>query len=162
MLKQYEDTDFPILENWIADADLLLQFSGTDFSYPIKQKQIFDYRLLYPDRKFYIGYTPENIPFAFGEIIPQDNGIPRLARVLVGDPGLRGRGLGKYFIQLLVDECKLKFSISSVELLVWDKNPAAISCYQAIGFVYSPEKEKTLIVNDLSFDIHRMTYTFSK
>ncbi|HEX8376337.1 MAG TPA: GNAT family protein [Pedobacter sp.] len=162
MLKVFEDSDFPLLESWITDADLLLQFSGTDFNYPITLSQLIDYKFLYPERKFYIGYTPENIPFAFGEIIPQNNSIPRLGRVLIGDPSLRGRGHGKYFTQLLVDECKLRFSTSVVELLVWNENKAAINCYRAIGFVYCAEKEKTLVVNNRSFDIHRMTYTFSK
>jgi RimJ/RimL family protein N-acetyltransferase len=82
--------------------------------------------------------------------------------VLIGDPDLRGKGLGKYFIKLLVDECKFRFNASTVELLVWDKNFAAINCYKAIGFVYFDEKETTLIVNDQSFDIHRMIFTFSK
>ena len=159
MLREFAESDFQILESWIADANLLLQFSGTDFSFPITRKQIADYHLQYPERRFYLGYTEEDQPVAFGEIIPQSSGVPRLGRLLIGDPNLRGKGLGKYFVKLLVDECKLRFGTLKVELLVSNKNVAAISCYQAVGFDYSPQKEKTLTVNNESFDIHRMTFT---
>lgn len=106
MLKPYKSSDFKLLQKWATDAALLLQFSGTDFSYPLTEQQIQDYQDSYPDRHLYIGYTLEELPFAFGEIIPQESGYPRLARILVGEPSLRGKGLGRYFIKLLLEVIK--------------------------------------------------------
>ncbi|MBC7914089.1 MAG: GNAT family N-acetyltransferase [Pyrinomonadaceae bacterium] len=158
MLRSYTDLDFDLLKGWVTSADLLLQYSGTDFSYPLTRSQFSTYQQKYPDRLFYIGYTVDNQPYAFGEIIPQESGIPRLARILIGEPNLRGVGLGKYFIHLLMKECTNRFEHPNVELFVWDKNLAAIRCYESVGFVYNPVKEKILIHENESYAIHKMTY----
>lgn len=160
MIKAYTNSDFKLLEKWITDAALLLQFSGTDFTYPITQQQIFNYQELYPDRSFYIGYSQNDIPFAFGEIIPQESGQPRLGRILIGDSRQRGQGFGKYFMKMLIAECKNVYNCSMVELFVWDKNQPAIKCYESVGFEYLREKHKTLIHNGVSYNIHKMIYSF--
>ncbi|ETZ23254.1 GNAT family N-acetyltransferase [Pedobacter sp. V48] len=158
MLKPYKSSDFKLLENWVIDAALLLQFSGTDFSYPLTEHQIQDYRKTYPDRHFYIGYTLEKLPFAFGEIIPQESGYPRLARILVGEPSLRGQGLGRYFIKLLLEESQRLYKTNTVELFTWEKNYAAIRCYESVGFKFLTEKSKTMIHKGINYDIHKMIF----
>lgn len=160
MLRPYTKTDFPFLEKWVDSAELLLQFAGTDFSWPLTEKQLSDYQNLHPDRSFYMGTTGNQVPFAFGEIIPQENNIPRLGRIIIGDSASRGKGLGRQFVNLLLEECWSKNFKQAVDLFVWDKNTAAIKCYQAVGFIYNPEKEITLTIENQSYNIHRMTYTF--
>lgn len=160
MVELYTDSHFPLLEKWVTDADLLLQFSGTEFTYPITRKQVSDYQSKHPDRNFYLGYTKDKSPFAFGEIIPQESGSPRIARVLVGDPSLRGHGLGKYFIKLLLNECKRLFECQGAELFVWDKNYAAIRCYQGAGFKYATEERRILVYENKSYNLHKMIFTF--
>ena len=160
MLKPYKSSDFKLLKNWVTDAELLLQFSGTDFTFPLSEQQIVDYRIKHPDRCFYIGYTQEGLPFSFGEIIPQESGYPRLARILVGEPSLRGQGLGRYFIELLVEESKRLYNTDTVELFTWEKNYAAIRCYESVGFKFLPEKSKTMVHEEISYDIHKMVFTY--
>lgn len=162
MLKPYDSSHFKLVESWVTDADLLLQFSGTDFSFPLTEQQIIEYRSLHPDRHFYIGYTFDELPVAFGEIIQQERGYPRLARILIGKPTLRGQGLGRYFIGLLLEECKRLYSTDIVELFTWEKNYAAIKCYEAVGFKFLPEKCKVMVHNGASYSIHKMIYTFSE
>lgn len=159
MLKKYKSSDFKLLQSWVTNAELLFQFSGTDFSYPLQEKHFNDYQKRHPERSFYFGYSSEKVPFAFGEIIPQEDGVPRLGRILVGESALRGQGLGRYFVQLLLEQCKLLYSCKYAELFVWDKNIAAIKCYQSIGFRYG-DKYKTLIYEGRSFNIHKMVYTY--
>lgn len=159
MLKPYKNSDFKLLDSWVTDAELLLQFSGTDFSYPLTEQQIQDYKDTYPDRRFYIGYTHDGLPFSFGEIIPQEGGCPRLARILVGEPSLRGQGLGRYFIELLVKEAMKIYNTDIVELFTWEKNYAAIRCYESVGFKFLPEKSKTMVHEGISYDIHKMVFT---
>jgi len=158
MLKRFSSSDFPLLESWVIDADLLLQFSGTDFNYPLTEKQLSDYQLVHPDRKMYIGYSQNEIPFAFGEIIPQEGGQPRLGRILIGDPRQRGQGFGKYFIRMMVEECRRLYACSQVELFVWDKNQQAIKCYKSVGFEYLPEKQNCVVHEDVRYDIYKMIY----
>lgn len=159
MLKAYNHTDFPLLESWVTDEALLVQFAGTDFSYPITEQQIIAYQALHPDRRFYIGNMNDGTPFAFGEIIPQEDGSHRLARILVGKPSERGMGLGKLFIKELLKELKQQFPGIPVDLYVWEKNEAAIGCYKSIGFLFSKNPVMTMVHKDLSYHIHKMTYT---
>jgi RimJ/RimL family protein N-acetyltransferase len=162
MLQPYTSSDFKLLENWVTDAELLLQFSGTDFSYPLTELQIQDYQYTYPDRHLYLGYTLEKLPFAFGEIIPQESGYPRLARILVGESSLRSQGLGRYFVKLLLDEAKRLYNTDTVELFTWEKNHAAIRCYESVGFKFLAEKSKTMVHEGVSYDIHKMVFIQSE
>ncbi|PTT02504.1 hypothetical protein DBR11_04585 [Pedobacter sp. HMWF019] len=159
MLKPYTSDDFKLLEKWVTDAELLLQFSGTDFSYPITPQQLAVYQTTHPKRRFYVAYE-DKTPFAFGEIILQDSGIPKLARILVGEPTHRGKGLGGRFIKSLVAESARLYHTKTLELLVWDQNIAAIKCYERVGFVYSPEKHTIMAHKGKNYNIHKMTYFF--
>ncbi len=160
MLRVYTSSDFKQLQSWVTDCDILLQFSGTDFSFPLEETQLLGYQELYPDRTFYLGYLPDNTPYAFGEIIPQEGNIPRLGRILVGRSELRGQKLGRCFVRMLLEQCRLLYDCEHVELLVWNENFAAIKCYQSVGFVYCSDKLKTLVVGDRSLNIHKMIYSY--
>jgi len=157
MLKPYEHADVELLQSWVTDPDMLFQFAGTEFSYPITRAQISQYQAKYPHRHFYIGYTEDSVPFAFGEIIPQDNNTPRLGRLLIGDPGLRGKGLGVYFVRLLIQECKKLFSTNFVDLYVWDNNMAAIQCYKRVGFTFVEIEPFKLVHNQTEYNLLKMT-----
>lgn len=156
MIKPYDSTDFGLIESWVTDAELLLQFSGTDFSYPLTEQQIQAYQAKYPERSFYIGYTVDGLPFAFGEIIPQESGYPRLARILIGEASQRGQGLGRCFIKMLQEECKRVYATDTVELFVWEKNYAAIKCYESVGFVFLPETRFSMTHDAITYDIYKM------
>jgi RimJ/RimL family protein N-acetyltransferase len=158
MLQPFSTDHFFLLESWVTNPELLLQFSGTDFNYPITREQLAAYRALHPDRSFYIGYSQNGIPFAFGEIIPQESGQPRLGRILIGDPKQRGQGFGKYFVRMLIIKCQQLYDCNFVELFVWNKNHTAIKCYKSVGFEYLSEKHNTLFYDGLSYDIHKMIY----
>lgn len=162
MLKPYESSDFDLLTSWVTDEQILLQFAGTDFSYPLSKPQITAYQASHPERRFYIGYTTEETAFAFGEIIPQESGKPRLARILVGKPALRGKGLGRYFIRLLLEEIREQYPTPAVDLFAWEKNDAAIKCYESVGFKFCPDRAMTMVHKDINYHIHKMTYTFPK
>lgn len=162
MLKPYHITDFQVLNSWVTDEELLLQFSGTEFSFPLSEEQITTYQISHPDRRFYMGYHIDGFPFAFAELIPQESGNPRLARILIGDPTLRGQGLGKYLIKLLLQEIREQHQSALAELYVWEKNTAAIKCYESVGFLYAPKREMTMVYKGVAYHIHKMTYTFQK
>jgi RimJ/RimL family protein N-acetyltransferase len=162
MLKPYTHTDFELLQSWITDGDMLFRFAGTEFSYPIDENQILNYQAKYPERRFYMGHTEEGMPFSFGEIIPQDDGNPRLGRLLIGDPGLRGKGLGVYFVKLLIDECVKLSDPNAVELYVSDSNVPAIQCYKRAGFRLLDLPPFVLVHNNVAHNIVKMRLTIEK
>ncbi|WP_299291150.1 GNAT family protein [uncultured Mucilaginibacter sp.] len=159
-ITKYSSNYFHFLSRWITNADLLFQFAGTEFSYPITEKQIEHYQHKNPDRSFYIGLNKENEAVAFGEIIPQENNIPRIGRLLIGNPADRGKGFGTSFIHLLLAECKKRFQTETVELFVLEDNLPAIHCYQKIGFRFSPGQNWEVSHNGQTYLLHKMAYNF--
>ena len=138
MLRPYTPEDLKLLQTWVTDADMLFQFSGTDFSYPITLQQVEQYQQKHPGRRFYIANNETGEPVAFGEIIPQEAHIPRLGRLIVGDLGNRRKSIGSKFILELIAECQRSFDAKYVELYVSGSNQVAIKCYEKLGFTFLP------------------------
>ncbi len=159
-LTQYSTKYFDFLNRWITDADLLFQFAGTEFSFPITEKQVTDYQQKNPDRSFYIGLNETNEAVAFGEIIPQENNIPRIGRLLIGNPNERGKGYGTSFIHLLLAKCRVLFQTKTVELFVLEDNLAAIHCYKKIGFRFLPNQIWEVSHNGQKYFLHKMACNF--
>lgn len=155
VLRKFKATDFSWLQNWVTSPELLFQFSGDRFSYPLRLDQLIAYRTEHPERMMYVALVAAQ-PVAFGEIIPQDNGRPRLGRILVGNPALRGTGLGTRFITALLDECRQLYPCDAVELNVWDENTSAIRCYEKAGFVFQAKDYVVLQAFGRNFTIHKM------
>ena len=155
-LTKYSSAYFDFLNHWITDAELLFQFAGTEFSYPITEEQLTNYQYKNPDRSFYIGLNEADEAVAFGEIIPQENNVPRLGRLLIGNPEDRGKGYGTSFINLLLAECKKKFQTNSVELFVLEGNAPAIKCYQKIGFQFLPGQIWEVSHKQQKYSLHKL------
>lgn len=156
MLHPYQPVHFPLLQAWITGPDLLFQFAGPDFTYPISEDQIRQYQDRHPDRRFYVGFDGQ-VPYAFGEIIPQEAGSVRLGRLLVGHPGHRGKGMGTAFVQELLAEAIHRFGAQRVDLYVWERNAAAIRCYEKSGFAFCPDDPLYLVYRDILFHIRKMS-----
>jgi len=155
-LTPYNDSWFPLLQLWVPDKEVLLQYSGTHFSFPLTQQQINAYRQEFPDRRLYMALLNNITPFAFGEIIPQDDHSARLARLLIGNQALRGQGLGTAFVNALVSEAKQKIGVSVVELFVFGSNEQAIHCYRKAGFSFIPGEDKPLMVDGVTYIVRKM------
>jgi hypothetical protein len=100
MIRKYLAEDFEILQSWVISKDLLLQFAGTDFEYPLSKDALSSYQQANPDRSFYLGIDSNSNPYAVGEIIPQAFNILRLARILIGESQNRGLGLGSCLLKI--------------------------------------------------------------
>ncbi|MDQ6480241.1 GNAT family protein [Dyadobacter sp. LHD-138] len=135
-LQNYSQDHFDLLNSWVTDADLLFQFAGTAWTFPLTPQQITNYQLSFPKRRFYMAFDDQDEAFAFGEIIVDDINTPRLGRLLVGKQSSRGQGLGLKFVNLLIDECKRTFSPDLIYLYVFENNLPAIRCYEKAGFVF--------------------------
>ncbi len=159
-ITKYSILYFNFLSRWITDANLLFQFAGTDFSFPITELQLIGYQKNHPNRNFYIGLNTVNEPVAFGEIIPQGNNIPRIGRLLIGNPQERGKGFGTSFIHLLLAECKALFQTKTVELFVLENNLPAVHCYRKIGFQFLPNQSWKVSHNQQNFVLLKMAYNF--
>lgn len=146
MLERFDLDKFYVLESWIPDEDLLFQFGGDMLRYPMTIMQMKDLIFRFPEREYYYGKDDSGNYYAYGEIIPQEEkNVPRLGRILIGDPARRGQGLGRKFIEELIQQCISDFDAIAIELYVLSDNDPAIRSYQKIGFEFKSDSESKIM-----------------
>ena len=153
-LKPWNDELFPELCSWISGPDELLRFAGVEFSWPVEISQFKNHFINFPDREWYFGYD-NNVAVAFGEIIPQENNIPRLGRLIV-DPSIRNKGVGQRLIKALEIRSSERFQCEAIELFVVTDNHQAINCYTRYGFKILDGADVTITHNNITFSCHKM------
>ncbi len=135
--------DFQRLIGWIPDAAFLVQWAGTSqFRFPLDEAQLEEYlrptQAVPPTRRAYKA-VDRKAGEAVGHIELNDidvrNRSARVARVLVGEAGLRRKGVGTQMLRevLRIGFCEL--GLHRIELLVFAFNHPAIACYEKVGFV---------------------------
>lgn len=65
---------------------------------------------------------------------PADNPTEQRLGFVIVDDSRRGKGLGKYLVSMAIDYAFLKLGATKVSLGVFENNPAAIRCYESVGF----------------------------
>lgn len=111
------------------------------------------------DRRFvpvglYKGDTA--VGFAMYGTFQQDRGEQRiwLDRYFI-DERYQHRGLGKYFLQQLIDYLQSKFHCNRIYLSVFNDNEVAIQLYKKFGFVFNGEIDENgelVMVKEVGID----------
>ena len=139
-LDKFDRAHYAALISWIDSEEMLMQFGGPLFSYPLTNAQL-DVSLSDPQRMaFCITLIDTGEVIGHAEIYFSEQSA-KLARILIGDPEQRGKGLGQRVMQLLLDRAFGRPEIEVVELNVFDFNTGAIKCYEKVGFVINPAKK---------------------
>jgi len=130
--------DFDRLIHWAHSEELLAQFAGPLFTYPLTHEQLHEYiqganRIVYK-----VSLQPGEIVIGHAEIAFPDDKTAVLCRILVGEAGMRGKGIGLQIIEALLQVAFAKPAIEVVSLNVYDWNIPAIKCYQKAGFTINP------------------------
>ena len=128
------DRDLDELMSWFRDAAEVDIWGGPRFRYPFTKAtfrkdchwgRIAGFRLNSPAGEF----------AAFGQMY-QRYGRINLARLVV-KPAMRGQGVGKRLVGLLIEMGPKLFPADEFSLFVYRHNAAALGCYQSMGFVIS-------------------------
>ena len=140
-LEKFEFGDIARLISWIPDEEFLMQWAGPQYSFPLTPEQV---GVTYRDSQTKV---PKNYMFkviekssddviGHVELIKVDRGMgsATLARVLVGEETLRGKGYGRDAIEKTLDFAFKKLKLREVELGVYSFNKPAISLYKKLGF----------------------------
>ncbi len=155
-LKPFEKADLPQLNQWIANAQQLLLFSGDYFTFPIDENQIIHY--LSDKQRLAFQVLHNKIPIGHAELYQENHQQARLCRILLSE-GSRGQGLGKQCIQALLTHCFDDLDLHTVHLNVFDWNLAAIKCYEKCGFQITPTPKKSFHHNDEIWQTINMSIT---
>jgi RimJ/RimL family protein N-acetyltransferase len=140
-LQPFAKSDIPTLISWIDSPEFLLQWGGPGLSYPldeaqlaglirspaVKKPQLMAFKAVDGENQETVGHI---------ELVAIDRGneSARIARVLVGLPHLRGRGIGTQMVQAILRIGFEQLGLHRIELGVFDFNKGAIACYKKAGF----------------------------
>jgi RimJ/RimL family protein N-acetyltransferase len=139
-------SDFPTLISWVDSAEALMQFAGPGFQYPLTHEQLSANNADRHKHNYKVADAATGNMIGYGEI-HLDGSIARLCRILVGDPSMRGKGIGLQIILRLLDISFTELRADKAELNVYDWNTGAIKCYEKAGFRINPEKIRMQEIN---------------
>lgn len=163
-LETFEQSDFQYLKKWINTEEELVQFAGAIFDFPLTKNQIEDY-LKDEKRKVYrVVFKTEkgkkNIGIA--ELYDHSEKTNKIARVLIGEKSVRGKGIGTYLINELVRHSFEYDEKEIVTLNVYDWNIPAIKCYEKVGFVKTTRETKITHFKDENWKAIEMRIHLNK
>ncbi|CAM3870118.1 GNAT family N-acetyltransferase [Alkalicoccus chagannorensis] len=139
--RPFEKKDQQRLIDWIESPAFLVQWGGPQFTYPLTEEQLDEYRESgekeNADRLIYSVLDAET-DAVIGHIslsaIEKENGSARIGKVLVGDNAGRGGGIGTKMIREMLRIAFDELQLHRVGLGVYDFNTPAIACYEKAGF----------------------------
>ena len=124
--------DLPELMSWFRNARSVMEWGGPAFRYPFTEEtfrkechwgKMASFHLEDPDGRF----------AAFGQLYERYGRI-NLARLVV-HPSMRGRGVGKRLVSLMLEIGPKLLSCKEFSLFVFRDNIMALECYRSMGFV---------------------------
>jgi RimJ/RimL family protein N-acetyltransferase len=131
--------DIDRLPGWIRSPEELMLWTASSFGFPLTREHIEGHlrdSAERGDRRIFKA-VEEGSRDAVGHIelgaIDPRNRSVRIGRVLV-DPERRSQGLGGAMMRAALDMAFRDLGAHRVELGVFDVNPAAIACYERVGF----------------------------
>lgn len=142
-LEYFTKKDFQQLIDWIHDEHLLMNWSGSLFSFPLTKKSmewyIEDTNNLETSDALVYKVVDNKTDMAVGHIslgnISRKNRSARISRVLVGDTVEKGRGLCGAMIKAISKVGFEDLNLHRISLGVYDFNRSAIRCYERAGYV---------------------------
>lgn len=138
-LRKFTNHDINLLISWVTSPELLFQFAGHSWQFPLDDEELSVYFSFNKDRQAYIMEDEGFQGIGFGEIIYDDNPSPRLGRLIIGASEKRGQGYGSEMVRLMVEECVKCYNPEIVHLFVLENNEPAIRCYLKCGFEMQPD-----------------------
>jgi RimJ/RimL family protein N-acetyltransferase len=147
-LEKFDKTDFERLIIWADSEEMLVQFSGPIFKYPLTTEQLENYLKEENSIPFKVVDTESKEVIGHAEIYKSENNLAKLCRILIGDKKYRGKGIGEKTVNLLVKYSFEELKVEKVELNVYDWNTQAIKCYEKSGFAINPDKISQITVQE--------------
>lgn len=141
-LENFEAGDFKQLIEWIDTDELLTNWAGSLFSFPLSEESlnwyIEDTNDLAVSDAFVYKAVDEKTGESIGHIslgaLSRKNRSGRISRVLVGNTAARGRGICQKMIMAILEIGFDQLKLHRISLGVYDYNKSAIKCYEKAGF----------------------------
>jgi RimJ/RimL family protein N-acetyltransferase len=154
-LEKFDNKNYDLLISWIDSAEMLMQFAGPAFTFPLTREQL-DTSLSDKNRLAFKVVDTSNEHIGHAEVYVTSQ-CAYLGRILIGAPQLRGKGLGLQIVSSLLVYCFEVLQQTNVALNVFDWNIGAIKCYEKAGFRINPDKKVERKVNEQTWVALNMT-----
>lgn len=137
-LRQYQPSDAATVTSWLKNEYLMRQWCADRYEcYPVTPDDMNSYHKQYIDGHNSVALTMVDDKEVIGYItlrVPDDDLLEQRIGFVIVDDSRRGKGLGKSLVSMAVDYASRKLGAIKVSLGVFENNPAAIRCYESVGF----------------------------
>lgn len=147
-LRPFTPADFDLLIQWVDSEELLITIAGRVFTFPLTAPQLQTYLDDPNSISFTITDGEHEQPIGHAELVRTGEALYKIDKLIIGAPGLRGKGLGQQVIQALLQYAFSRLQATTVELNVFDWNTGGIRCYEKCGFIKTPDSEGLYPVGD--------------
>ena len=147
-LDTFTESDFSRLISWISSREMLMQFGGPLFIYPLTTHQLTIYCTEQNRFPFKVIDDSLNKVIGHAEIFLPEKQKAVFCRLLIGDSAERNKGYGSQLVQKLLGICFVEMDIQEINLNVYDWNKNAIRCYEKTGFQINEGKTRKTVIND--------------
>jgi RimJ/RimL family protein N-acetyltransferase len=149
------DRDAERLIGWLDSPELVARWAGSSRTHPVTRAQLdpldgeVPWRVVDAHARAVIGHI---------ELVRLDEAARsgHLARVLIGDPAARGRGLGQAAVRAALAHAFGELRLERVTLNVFATNDAAIGAYERAGFVRERLLPRSFRFGDEQWDMWLM------
>lgn len=164
-LEYFTKEDFQQLIDWIDTEDLLTNWAGSLFSFPLTHHSLDWYldesndpdnsdALIYKAVSSVSGKTVGHISLGS---ISRKNSSARISRVLVGDHSYKGKGVCSSMVNAILKIGFEQLKLHRIALGVYSFNEKAIGCYKKSGFVVEGVMRDVLWNNDKYWSLVEMS-----
>ncbi|MEO6733093.1 MAG: GNAT family protein [Ferruginibacter sp.] len=141
-LEHFQEQDFNQLIEWIHDEEILINWSGNLFRFPLSNRSL-DWYIkdtnIINDSSAFVYKAVDTKGKTVGHIslggISWQNRSARITRVLVGNTEERGKGCCQGMIKAALKIAFEELNLHRVSLGVYHNNAPATKCYEKTGFV---------------------------
>ena len=141
-LDETAESDIDQLMKWFPDADATRTWGGPDFRHPFNRHS-FAEDIHWGRMATFSLRSPAGELAAFGQLYARLQRI-NLARLAV-NPTMRGQGVGRRLIEMLLTLGPQMFSCSEFSLFVYRDNVVAANAYKSMGFKVTTYPENTAL-----------------
>lgn len=164
-LEQFTQADFKQLIEWITDEELLMNWSGSLFSFPLTEESLAWYIEDTNDPQTSDAFVYKAVDTESNEVvghislggISRKNRSGRISRVLVGNTRERGRGVCQEMIKAVLKVGFEQLGLHRIALGVYDFNQGAIGCYTKAGMVLEGTSRDSLYFNGSYWSLTEMS-----
>lgn len=140
-LEPCRDQDITHILHWVDSEHLMAFWAGATFRWPLSGAELHEYlqQARAPDstmRVFRVVDAQTGAWIGHIDLCPsaRNDGTAQIGRVLIGDPALRGRGIGRQMVGQVLDIAFYEMGMWRVDLYVARANAPARRCYRSLGF----------------------------